>query len=96
MDASAQIHLVVVRGDGEPGNPLERAARTISLPGALVQVVTRAEDIAPGSAASGKTAREGRPTAYLCMDRSCTEPLTDASALRQAVRAFRRQGRTHG
>jgi uncharacterized protein YyaL (SSP411 family) len=43
----------------------------------------------PGSSdprADGKTQKEGRATAYVCRDRACGPPITEPSALAEALR----------
>jgi hypothetical protein len=89
MDLTLQAHLVVVRGDGEPGNALERAVRTAALPGALVQVLADSGSIPSGSAAAGKPAVAGKTTAYLCAGSLCSAPVVNARDLTAAVRSWR-------
>jgi uncharacterized protein YyaL (SSP411 family) len=90
IDLEAPQQLVIVRGAMGEVSALERAARTLALPGALIQVVDRADVIPAGSAAVGKRpAVAGRPTAYLCTDRTCLEAITEARELVRTARAAR-------
>ena len=82
---------------GEPGEAatealLEVAARTY-LPNAVFAL--RSPDAAGGDAEElvpllrGRTARDGRPTAYLCERLACRTPVTDPAELRAQLREAR-------
>ncbi len=90
IDLEAPQQLVIVRGAASGLGLLERAARTLALPGALVQVIDDPALIATSSATAGKTAIGGKTTAYLCVGRTCSAPMTEAHGLVETARALRR------
>jgi uncharacterized protein len=46
----------------------------------------------PSSPAHGKTAIDGKPTAYVCIGPQCSLPVTDPAALVETIRAARQRG----
>jgi uncharacterized protein YyaL (SSP411 family) len=56
-----------------------------SLPDRLLQVVPPDATLPETHPAFGKTQQQGRATAYLCRDRSCGLPITEAGALDAAL-----------
>jgi uncharacterized protein YyaL (SSP411 family) len=77
---------VVIIGPLE--HPASRALRTsvhsVYLPNRTLTVVDpeRADTPSVPDAVRGKTMLNGRPTAYVCRDFTCSAPVTDPSALR--------------
>ena len=65
----------------------------MSLPNAVVQEVREGESgasaIPASSPAHGKTALDGKPTAYVCIGPQCSLPVTEAAALVETVKAAR-------
>jgi len=90
FDLIAPQHVAVVDpGRAEaPAAPLARALFRLSLPGAVQQVVSEAGLPATGPLA-GKTAVDGRPTAYACLGPACSLPVTDPDALLELLRRQR-------
>jgi uncharacterized protein len=82
LAGASQIVLV-----GEPGAvaPLRRIVRDAGLTAAVLQVVAPGAALPPLHPARGKTQQEGRATAYLCRDRSCSLPITEPQALAAAL-----------
>jgi len=74
---------VVIVGDRSSSDTraLCRAVLERSLPDRLLTVVGPGESLPTGHPAAGKTALDGRATAYLCRGMACEAPVTDASAL---------------
>jgi len=70
--------LVVLAGDD---GRLRRAVERVSLPNRVLLPLAASEALPPGHAAAGKTAIEGRPTAYVCRGPVCSLPVTDPDAL---------------
>jgi uncharacterized protein YyaL (SSP411 family) len=77
---------------------LRRALADVSLPNAVVQEVSEgqggvagASALPPSSPAHGKTAIDGKPTAYVCIGPQCSLPVTEPAALVETVKAARRR-----
>ncbi|MGD9501125.1 MAG: thioredoxin domain-containing protein [Methyloceanibacter sp.] len=97
LDAYAPALIVLMVPKGSDAKELRRALAEVSLPNAVVQEVREGEGggagasaLPPSSPAHGKTAIEGKPTAYVCIGPQCSLPVTDPSALAETVKAARR------
>jgi uncharacterized protein YyaL (SSP411 family) len=103
LDAMAPQHVVVVdpatpqSASPDPGPaaggmpwraPLARAMLRLSLPGAVQQVVAEGRLPTAGPLA-GKTAVDGKPTAYACLGPTCSLPVTGPDALLDLLRRQR-------
>jgi hypothetical protein len=55
----------------------------------VVQEVREEESLPASSPAHGKSAIDGKPTAYLCIGPQCSLPVTEPAALAQTARAAR-------
>ena len=76
-------------GDAAPGSsPLARAMLDLSLPGAVEQVVEPGQTL-PNAALTGKSAVDGKPTAYACLGPQCSLPVTEPEALVELLRKQR-------
>ncbi len=89
LDLLAPAHIVLIAPEGGDVRPLSRALANVSLPGAVVQEVRAGEALPPSSPAHGKTAIDGKPTAYVCIGPQCSLPVTDPVALVETVKAAR-------
>ena len=93
IDLLAPAHIVIVVPEGGDAKAMRRALAHVSLPGAVVQEVHASvgagESLPETSPAHGKTAIDGKPTAYVCIGPQCSAPVTDPAALVEAVRAAR-------
>ena len=99
LDVLAPAHVVLVVPEGGDALELRRALSAVSLPGAMVQEVrlgTGGKGREGGSGglprtspAYGKTAIDGKPTAYVCIGPQCSLPVTDAAALVETVKTDR-------
>ncbi len=88
-DLLAPQHVVVIApGSADPSLPLSRAMFELSLPGAVQQAVGSDQPLA-GPALAGKTATEGKPTAYACIGPQCSLPVTDPAVLLELLRQQR-------
>ncbi|HEV3242157.1 MAG TPA: thioredoxin domain-containing protein [Methyloceanibacter sp.] len=89
IDLNAPAHIVIVVPEGGDAKELRRALADVSLPGAVVQEVGADETLPASSPAHGKTAIDGKPTAYVCIGPQCSAPVTEPAALVETVKAAR-------
>ncbi len=89
IDLLAPAHIVIVVPEGGNARELRGALADVSLPNAVVQEIRAGDSVAANSPAHGKTALDGKPTAYVCIGPQCSAPVTEAAALVEAVRAGR-------
>ncbi len=73
--------VVLVLPPGTDHAPLIAAARRTATPNTILRAVAGPEGLPLGHPAHGKTAMNGRPTAYVCRDQTCSLPVTDPAAL---------------
>ena len=89
LDLMAPAHIVLIAPKGKSTHALRRALADVSLPGAVVQEVREGESLPASSPAHGKTALEGKPTAYVCIGPQCSLPVTEPAQLVETVKAAR-------
>jgi uncharacterized protein YyaL (SSP411 family) len=89
LDLIAPAHIVMIVPEGGDAKELRRALSEMSLPGAVVQEVREGESLPASSPAHGKTAIDGKPTAYVCIGPQCSLPVTEPAALVETVKAAR-------
>ena len=92
LDSYAPALIVLIVPEGADARALRRALAGVSLPGAVVQEVRAGEPLPASSPAHGKTAIEGKPTAYVCIGPQCSLPVTDPAALVETVKRARQIG----
>jgi uncharacterized protein YyaL (SSP411 family) len=90
LDLLAPAQIVIVLPERSNARELRAALRNLSLPGAVAQEVRASDALPPTSPAHGKTAIDGKPTAYVCIGPQCSAPVTDAASLIKAVKAARK------
>jgi uncharacterized protein YyaL (SSP411 family) len=90
LDLLAPAHIVIVAPQGDDANPLRQALRHVSLPGAVVQGIREVNEVPASSPAHGKSAINGKATAYVCIGPQCSAPVTEPSALIETVKTARR------
>lgn len=82
------VQVVVV---GDPVDPatdaLRRAAFGPSVPNRILMRVTPDQTLPAGHPAAGKGQRDGRPTAYVCVGPTCSQPVTSPADLVDALRS---------
>jgi uncharacterized protein YyaL (SSP411 family) len=97
IDVAAPALIVLIVPEGGDAMELRRALSDASLPNVVVQEV-RAGDasvesgtgaLPESSPAHGKTAVEGKPTAYVCIGPQCSLPVTEPARLVETVKAAR-------
>jgi len=80
---------VFVVPEGGDARELRRALKEVSLPGAVVQEIGTGESLPASSPAHGKSAIDGKPTAYVCIGPQCSLPVTEPGKLIETIRAAR-------
>ena len=89
FDLIAPQHVAVIRTtDDSASAKLARSMFKLSLPGAVQQVVA-ASEVPSGGPLAGKTAVDGKPTAYACLGPQCSLPVTEGDALLELLRGQR-------
>ncbi|MBC8012629.1 MAG: thioredoxin domain-containing protein [Methyloceanibacter sp.] len=88
IDVAAPALVVLIVPEGSDARALRQALANMSLPNAVVQEVREGEQI-PASPAHGKTAIDGKPTAYVCIGPQCSLPVTEPAALVETVKTAR-------
>jgi uncharacterized protein YyaL (SSP411 family) len=80
--------VLIVPLDGD-ASELRAALRDVSLPNAVVQEIRQGVALPASSSAFGKTAIDGKPTAYVCLGPQCSPPVTDPTKLVETIKAAR-------
>ena len=89
LDVHAPQHVVVVGEDpAEPG-PLTHVLGSLSLPGALAQVIADPARMPASPALAGKGLVDGRAAVYVCVGPQCSPPVTEAAVLADLLRRTR-------
>jgi uncharacterized protein YyaL (SSP411 family) len=89
LDVMAPALIVFVVPEGGVARSLRRALNEVSLPGAVVQEIRAGESLPASSPAHGKTAIEGKPTAYVCIGPQCSLPVSQPAKLVETIKAAR-------
>jgi uncharacterized protein YyaL (SSP411 family) len=89
IDAAAPALIVLIVPEGGDARELRDALKDVSLPNAVVQEVRAGEQLPASSPAHGKTAIEGKPTAYVCIGPQCSLPVTEPAKLVETIKAAR-------
>jgi uncharacterized protein YyaL (SSP411 family) len=84
LDRAVQIAILGER-ESEDTRALLRAAESASLPTKVVQVVAPGVALPRGHPATGMSMVAGQATAYVCIGRACSLPVTGAGALIAAL-----------
>jgi uncharacterized protein YyaL (SSP411 family) len=88
LDVMAPALIVFVVPKGSDVRGLRRALNEVSLPGTVVQEI-RPGELPVSSPAHGKTAIDGKPTAYVCIGPQCSLPVTEPAKLVETIKAAR-------
>lgn len=96
LDTHAPALIVLMVPNGRDARDFRRALADVSLPNAVVQEVREGEGgdagasaLPSSSPAHGKTAIDGKATAYVCIGPQCSLPVTEPAALVETVKAAR-------
>ncbi|ABS62890.1 protein of unknown function DUF255 [Parvibaculum lavamentivorans DS-1] len=82
------VQIVLIGSKAETAE-LARAAFGTSLPARVLMRVADGSALPEGHPAHGKTALDGKPTAYVCAGETCSLPVTEAAALEAELRRAR-------
>jgi uncharacterized protein YyaL (SSP411 family) len=85
--APALVVLILPK-DGDAG-AMRAALRDVSLPNVAVQEIWYDEILPSSSPAHGKTAVDGKTTAYVCLGPQCSLPVTDPQKLVETIKTAR-------
>jgi uncharacterized protein YyaL (SSP411 family) len=89
LDGLAPQLIVLVVPEGGEARELRGALSDVSLPNAVVQEIRQGDALPAASVAYGKTAIEGKPTAYVCLGPQCSLPVTEPAKLVETIRTAR-------
>jgi len=83
IDFLATLLQIVIVGEREANDTemLLRAVRGISLPSAVLSVISPGDVLPSGHPAAGRPQLDGRATAYICRGRTCSLPVTSPEEL---------------
>jgi len=90
LDLLAPAQIVLIAPEGTDTLALRNALHGVSVPSAVIQGVRAGQELPASSPAHGKTAIEGRPTAYVCIGPQCSLPVTEPVKLIETIKAARR------
>ena len=80
--------VLIVPPDSE-AEALRAGLRDVSLPNAVVLEVAQGETLPESSVAFGRTAVDGKPTAYVCLGPQCSLPVTEPEKLVETIKTAR-------
>ncbi|MEW5424555.1 thioredoxin domain-containing protein [Amorphus sp. 3PC139-8] len=80
------ISIVIVAPNESDPSDLVHAARRNPDPNVIISLLRSTDDLSADHPAAGKTALEGKPTAYICSASECSLPLTTAADLERLLR----------
>jgi uncharacterized protein len=89
LDLIAPALIVLIVPKEGDALELRRALSDVSLPNAVVQEVRAGESLPASSPAHGKTAIDGKATAYVCIGPQCSLPVTDPEKLIETIKTAR-------
>jgi uncharacterized protein YyaL (SSP411 family) len=89
IDVAAPALIVLMVPEGGSARAFRRALSNVSLPNVVVQEVRAGQSLPASSPASGKTAIDGKPTAYVCIGPQCSLPVTEPVALVETIKTTR-------
>jgi uncharacterized protein YyaL (SSP411 family) len=81
------VQLVIIGDQADDATrALRRAAFETNAPNRVLATIAPDATLPEGHPAQGKTAIDGKPTAYVCRGETCSLPITEPDALREALR----------
>jgi uncharacterized protein YyaL (SSP411 family) len=89
LDGLAPSLVVLIVPKNGDAASLRSGLRDVSLPNAVVLEVGQGEALPASSMVYGKTAIDGKPTAYVCLGPQCSLPVTEPAKLVETIKAAR-------
>ena len=89
IDAQAPALVVLMVPQDGDASAMRGALRDVSLPNVVVDEVWADETLPSSSPASGKTAIDGKTTAYVCLGPQCSLPVTEPATLVETIKSAR-------
>jgi uncharacterized protein YyaL (SSP411 family) len=89
VDMMAPALVVLIMPEGGDASAMRAALRDVSIPNAVIQEVREGDALPEASPAHGKTAVDGKVTAYVCLGPQCSLPVTEPDALVETIKAAR-------
>ena len=89
LDRLAPALIVLMVPKGGDASAMRAALTDVSLANAVVREIGEGESLPASSPAAGKTATDGKVSAYVCLGPQCSLPVTDPGKLAQTIKAAR-------
>jgi uncharacterized protein YyaL (SSP411 family) len=89
IDTMAPALVVLMVPEGGDASAMRGALRDVSLPNVVVDEVWADETLPSSSPAFGKTAIDGKTTAYVCLGPQCSLPVTEPEKLVETIKSAR-------
>jgi len=89
LDGLAPSLIVLIVPQDTEADALRAGLRDVSLPNAVVLEVRQGEALPESSVAFGRTAVDGKPTAYVCLGPQCSLPVTEPEKLVETIKTAR-------
>jgi len=89
LDTFAPALVVLILPKDGDASAMRAGLRDVSLPNVVVQEIWHDETLPSLSPAHGKSAVDGKPTAYVCLGPRCSLPVTDPEKLVETIRTTR-------
>jgi len=89
LDMMAPALVVLIVPEGGDARAMRDVLRDVSLPNAVIQEIRESESLPDASPAHGKTAVDGKVTAYVCLGPQCSLPVTEPDRLVETIKTAR-------
>jgi len=89
LDCLAPALILLMVPKGGDASAMRAALADVSLANAVVREIGEGESLPTSSPAAGKTAIDGKVSAYVCVGPQCSLPVTDPGKLAQTIKAAR-------
>jgi uncharacterized protein YyaL (SSP411 family) len=89
MSMLSPQHVIIMASAEKDAKDLLKGLRQVSLPGTVVQTVSKLSDLPPQSPARTRLAPEAHAVAFMCIGPQCSIPVHEPQALTDAIRVLR-------